>query len=103
MKNEKGFTLIEIMIVLFVITILLLISLPNVSSHYKNIEDKGCEGLVKMIQSQVTAYWLDEKAYPETINDLQEKGYLEKDVDYQCPGGDVIIIEEGIVKSKKGS
>ena len=34
MKNEKGFTLMEMMIVLFVITILLLITIPNIAKHY---------------------------------------------------------------------
>ena len=47
MRNEKGFTLIEMMIVLFVISILLLITIPNVTKNQSSITEKGCEGLVK--------------------------------------------------------
>ncbi|MDA6141488.1 prepilin-type N-terminal cleavage/methylation domain-containing protein, partial [Escherichia coli] len=33
LKNEKGFTLIEMLIVMLVITVLLLIMVPNVLKH----------------------------------------------------------------------
>lgn len=42
MRNEKGFTLIEMMIVLFVISILLLITIPNVTKNQSSITEKGC-------------------------------------------------------------
>ena len=42
-KNEKGFTLIEMLIVLFIITILILVTVPNVTKHFQTIDDKGCE------------------------------------------------------------
>lgn len=35
MKNEKGFTLIEMMIVLLVISILVIITIPNVGEKYR--------------------------------------------------------------------
>lgn len=47
MKNEKGFTLIEMLIVLLVITVLLLITIPNVTKHNSSIQEKGCDGLIK--------------------------------------------------------
>ena len=34
-KNDKGFTLIEMMIVLLIISILILIAIPNVTKHSK--------------------------------------------------------------------
>ncbi len=49
MNNEKGFTLIEMLIVLLVISVLLLITIPNVAKHNTNIQSKGCEGLVNIV------------------------------------------------------
>jgi competence protein ComGC len=47
MKNEKGFTLIEMMIVMMIISILLIITIPNIAKHNSNINTKGCEAFVK--------------------------------------------------------
>ncbi len=48
-KNEKAFTLVEMMVVLLVITVLLLIALPNLTKHSSNINEKGCDGLRQMV------------------------------------------------------
>lgn len=49
LKNEKGFTLIEMLIVMLVITVLLLIMVPNVLKHNAVINNKGCSALVNII------------------------------------------------------
>ena len=55
LKQEKGFTLVEMMIVLLVITVILLVALPNVTKHSSSINTKGCKALVQMVQGQVQA------------------------------------------------
>lgn len=76
MQNEKGFTLIEMMIVLLIISILLIITVPNVAKHQATIQGKGCEAYVHLIEGQIQAYKLEFGVYPETIEDLVLKGYL---------------------------
>lgn len=49
LKGNKGFTLIEMLIVMLVITVLLLIMIPNVLKHNTVINNKGCSALVKMV------------------------------------------------------
>lgn len=44
-KNEKGFTLIEILIVLAIISILVLLILPNAMGILDAANDQGCEAL----------------------------------------------------------
>ncbi|CAM3676784.1 hypothetical protein GCM10009865_47380 [Aeromicrobium ponti] len=50
-KNDKGFTLIEMMIVLLVISVLLIITIPNVTKHNSKINSKGCEAFIQLIDS----------------------------------------------------
>lgn len=98
-KNEQGFTLIEMMVVLLVITIILLVALPNVTKHSKSINNKGCEALVQMVQSQVQAYYMEEKAYPEKLADLEGE-YLTNTNEMKCPNGKELRIVDGVVSYK---
>ncbi|PMC39612.1 competence protein ComG [Bacillus sp. UMB0899] len=89
MNKEKGFTLIEMLIVLLVISVLLLITIPNVTQHNQGIQKKGCEGLVNMVQAQATSYHIDNKEIP-TMQNLKDGGYIrELPV---CPNGNNVII-----------
>lgn len=88
-ENQAGFTLIEMMIVMLIISVLLIITIPNVAKHNTNINNKGCEAYVKMIQAQVQAYEMDNNKVP-TLDDLKADGYL-KDTK-GCPNGDAVEI-----------
>lgn len=98
-KNEKAFTLIEMMIVLLVITIILLIAIPNVTKHSKSINNKGCEALVQMVQAQVQAYYMDHNVYPVKLADL-EGDYLKNTDETKCPNGKELEIVNGVVSYK---
>ncbi|WP_077213956.1 competence type IV pilus major pilin ComGC [Bacillus dakarensis] len=92
MKNEKGFTLLEMMIVLLVISVLLLVTIPNVTKHNSTINDKGCEALKKMVEAQIQAYEIDHSEKPASIAMLTSE-YLDEG-QTSCPNGDVIVINE---------
>ncbi|KYD29949.1 hypothetical protein B4113_1184 [Geobacillus sp. B4113_201601] len=47
--KEKGFTLIEMLIVMAVISVLLLIAIPNMTKHNSMIQSKGCEAFLNII------------------------------------------------------
>ena len=97
LKQEKGFTLIEMLIVLLIISILILITVPNISKHFATIDKKGCAAYVSMVQGQVEAYRIDLMAYPK-LQDLVDKGYL-KENETTCPNKEEIeITNEGEVK-----
>jgi len=44
-KNEKGFTLVEMLIVLAIISILVLLIVPNAISILGTANEQGCEAL----------------------------------------------------------
>lgn len=90
-KNEKGFTLIEMLIVLLIISVLILVTIPNVTKHFASIDNKGCEAYVKMVQGQVEAYKIDHQKFP-SLEELKELEYLPKNEEAVCPNGDAIQI-----------
>ncbi|KXH87447.1 competence type IV pilus major pilin ComGC [Sporosarcina sp. HYO08] len=94
-NNEKAFTMIEMMIVLLVISVLILIALPNVTKNSKTIDEKGCDAYVKMVQGQVEAYKLDKKSLPTSIQQLSDDQYVPEDA--QCPDGRALTIVDGKV------
>lgn len=96
-KNQRGFTLIEMMIVLMIISVLLIITVPNVTKNNQSINIKGCEAYVKMVQAQVQAYEMDNKVLPTTIQELIDKKYLKNDSKSACGSRALTITAEGEV------
>jgi len=97
LKNQKGFTLVEMLIVLLVVSILLLITVPNVTKHNSVIKDKGCDALVKMVEAQVQAYELDNDVEVNDIGVIVSDGYLKETP--ACPNGAQITIVGGVVQA----
>ena len=94
--NQKGFTLIEMLIVLLVITVLLIITVPNVVQHQTTVQNKGCQAFVKMVQAQVQAYHIEKGEFPASISILKEDNYIEETT---CPNGSEVAVEsDGKVK-----
>lgn len=90
LRNEKAFTLIEMMIVLLIISVLILVAIPNVTKHSKSIDTKGCDAYLKMVEGQVQAYKMDTKQIPTSLEDLTAKDYLPAEA--KCPDGTVLTI-----------
>ncbi|MDQ0430057.1 MULTISPECIES: competence type IV pilus major pilin ComGC [Caryophanaceae] len=102
LKNQKGFTLIEMLIVMLIITVLIAIAIPNVTKQSSAVDEKGCKAFVQMVQGQVESYRMDMKVMP-TLADLVTEGYL-KTGETDCPNGDVVNISvDGVVTSAKPS
>ncbi|MFY0743281.1 competence type IV pilus major pilin ComGC [Solibacillus silvestris] len=96
MKNEKGFTLVEMLVVLLIISILILVTIPNVSKHFASIDEKGCDAYILMLQGQVEAYKLNNNEYPSSVTDLIEEDYIVEE-DLRCPDNTEIKIVDGKV------
>jgi len=90
LKEERGFTLIEMMIVLLIISVLILIAIPNVTKHSKSIDEKGCSAYISMIQGQVESYKMDKHSYPSPQELVTAEYLLEVP---KCPDGTVLTID----------
>ncbi len=100
LKEERAFTLVEMMIVLAVISVLLLIIVPNITKNSNVANDKSCEATIKMLQSQVGVYTSDNNGTkPTSISQLGPyiDGY-DSNKGIQCPNDVPLYIEDGIVK-----
>lgn len=92
MKNEKGFTLIEMMIVLLVISVLLIVTVPSIARNNSTVNDKGCEVYLKMVEAQVQSYEMDKGSLPTDVEALINGKYLKSD-QATCPHGKVAKID----------
>lgn len=91
---KKGFTILEMIIVLSVIALIFLITLPNIQQKQTIIQNKGCDALVEVVNSQILLFELDTLEKPDGIDDLISGGYL-KDSQRRCPNGDQIEVIDG--------
>ncbi len=87
-KNERAFTLIEMMIVLMIISILLLIAIPNMTKNNSVAQERSCEATIDLLQAQVGAYYIEMKKYPEQLEDL--KGTYVDNI--TCPDGTLLVL-----------
>lgn len=77
--SEKGFTLIEMLIVLFVISVIMLLIIPNISENKSSIDQTGNEAFATVVQTQLDLYKMSDGATvtdATTFDVLQTKGYL---------------------------
>lgn len=78
--SVKAFTLLEMLIVLLVISVLMLLFIPNLSKQKDEITQKGNAAVVKVVESQAELYELNKGKYPTLGELLAEKDINEKQV-----------------------
>lgn len=78
-KKQKyaGFTLLEMLIVLLIISVLILLFVPNLAKHKETVDKKGNEAIVKIVESQIELYTLEKNRTP-SLNELVKKATLLK-------------------------
>ena len=93
-KNMKGFTVLEMIIVMIIISVILILTLPNIQQKREVINRKGCQSLLEVVNSQILLYEVDHDTTDVTMDELIAEGYL-KEEQRSCPGGKEIWIESG--------
>ncbi|RKQ37781.1 competence type IV pilus major pilin ComGC [Oceanobacillus halophilus] len=78
-KDNKGFTLIEMLIVMMIISVLIILIVPNLSGRSAEVNAKGCDALVSMVQAQVDAYYIEKHEYPKDLEELRDEGFITAD------------------------
>lgn len=75
-RKKSGFTLLEMSIVLFIISLLILIILPNLAKQRDNANRIHRHAMVAVVQTQVDAYENETGTNKVTLEDLRQHDYL---------------------------
>ncbi len=94
MKRNEGFTLLEMIIVLAVICLIFVLTLPNIQQKQRIINERGCEALIEVVNSQILLYRIEHDREVDDISELIAEGYL-KEKQSKCPDGRRIVINDG--------
>jgi len=76
-SNEKGFTLIELMIVIAIIGILAAIAIPNFVSYRQRSYNSATKSDLKNAVTAQEAYYVDEGSYADTLTKLGVGGWVQ--------------------------
>lgn len=91
---KKGFTLLEMIIVVSVLAVLFLLSVPNIQKVMNIVDEKGCNAQLKVVDSAILQYKLDTGDLPSRISDLVSAGLLNEE-QVECSAHQQIVIEQG--------
>jgi prepilin-type N-terminal cleavage/methylation domain-containing protein len=75
--NEKGFTLIEILIVVVIVAILAAISVPIYVEYVKSARASDAKTSINAIWQAAQVFYQDKGDWPSTVDDLEQQKYLE--------------------------
>ena len=71
-EHEKGFTLIEILIVVMIIGLLASFVAPNLIGRYERSKEEIAKAQVEMLSSGVLSFKLDLNRYPTSLEELNK-------------------------------
>ena len=80
MRSKSGFTLIEILIVMTIIAILATILIPQFGGFDSQAKITTSKSNLNIIRTAVTLFRAKNGRYPESLDELVEKTYLDKGV-----------------------
>jgi general secretion pathway protein G len=75
-RGLRGFTLIEMLVVMAIVALMLTIALPRYFGSLDKAKDVALQENIKVLRTSLNQFYGDKGRYPETLDELVEKKYL---------------------------
>lgn len=87
MRSNKGFTLVELLVVVLILGALAAIAIPRISQSAEVAKINACKTNVDLLNSQIEMYYANEGEWPTDLDDIVgDKDYF-PDGPPECPFG----------------
>ena len=73
---ERGFTLIELMIVMTIISLLAAIAIPSYVNNIRRAKEAVLREDLHTMRTAIDSYTVDKQKAPQSLDDLVQAGYL---------------------------
>lgn len=95
-NNKKGFTLVELMVVVAIIGVLVAIAVPVYNNSQNTAKTNACLSNIRIIEGAIEMYKANNSGTEPTMADLTTNGAYIKDTPV-CPFGNAYTITDGKV------
>lgn len=76
-KQDKGFTLVELLIVIVILGILATVTVFAVRGITETSQENACDVELRALETAVEAYYVDnDQVFPTSLADLESGGYV---------------------------
>ncbi len=75
-KQDAGFTMVELLIVISIMLILMLIAVPKYTTAIKNAREAVLREDLHIMRAAIDSYTMDKQKAPQSLDDLVQEGYL---------------------------
>jgi prepilin-type N-terminal cleavage/methylation domain-containing protein len=87
-RSEHGFTLIELMITLLILSILVTIVVLTMKISRDRAEEATCKANLRTVFQAIIQYQsLHDGNYPPDLDTLADENYIKDSFDWRCPAG----------------
>ena len=75
-RQESGFTLMELMIVMMIIGVLTTLAIPSFVGAVKSAREAVLKEDLRVMRTAIDSYTMDKQKAPQSLDDLVQEGYL---------------------------
>jgi general secretion pathway protein G len=76
--RESGFTLVELMIVMLIISVLAAVAIPMFEASLRQAREAALKEDLHVMRDAIDSFTMDKNKAPQSLDDLVQNGYLKK-------------------------